>query len=228
MVNLGNDWDLILKGEFESEYYKRLRSFLISEYNGFTVFPNKHDIFNALKATPYESVKAVIIGQDPYHNPNEAHGMCFSVKEGIAIPPSLLNIFKELQSDLGCFMPNNGFLQSWANQGVLLLNTILTVRKNQPLSHRNQGWETLTDSIISRLNERKSPIVFLLWGANARAKKPLITNPNHFILEAPHPSPLSAYSGFFGSSHFSKTNKILKELGVVPIDWQIPNIKSEV
>ena len=224
MVYLGNDWDSVLKSVFESETYLNLRQFLIEEYRNRVVYPDMHDIFNALKATPYKDVKVVILGQDPYHNPGEAHGMCFSVKPGVKVPPSLLNIYKELNADLGTYIPNNGYLVSWAEQGVLLLNTILTVRKNSPLSHKGKGWEYVTDSVIKALNDRQDPVIFLLWGAPARAKKALITYPQHIVLESVHPSPLSAHHGFLGCRHFSKTNAILKEMGKTPIDFQIKNI----
>lgn len=224
MVNLGNDWDIILKEVFEDENYLNLREFLISEYRSRVIYPDMHDIFNALKTTSYKDVKIVILGQDPYHNPGEAHGMCFSVQPGIKIPPSLMNIYKELNSDVGTYIPNNGYLMDWAKQGVLLLNTILTVRKNAPLSHKGKGWEKVTDSVISALNKREDPVIFLLWGSPARAKKALITNSKHVILETVHPSPLSAYNGFFGCKHFSKANKILSQMGKEPIDWQIKNL----
>ena len=224
MVSLGNDWDEILRGVFESPTYRELRTFLAEEYRTTTVYPDMYDIFNALKATACQDVKVVILGQDPYHNPGEAHGMSFSVRPGVRTPPSLQNIFKELQADLGTYIPNNGYLMPWAKQGVLLLNTVLTVRRNEPFSHRGKGWENLTDSVIRALNAREEPVVFLLWGSPARAKKKLITEGRHFVLEAAHPSPLSANNGFFGCRHFSKTNAILKRLGREPIDWQIPNI----
>lgn len=228
MVNIGNDWDELLKDAFSSEWYNELRQFLKEEYSRHTVYPDMHDIFNALKATPYSAVKAVILGQDPYHNPGEAHGMCFSVKPGVKIPPSLVNIFKEINSDLGIPIPDNGYLKPWAEQGVLLLNTILTVRRNEPFSHKGKGWEKLTDTVIKRLNDRPDPVVFLLWGAPARAKKSLITNPRHFVLEAAHPSPLSAYNGFFGCRHFSETNSILFSLGKTPINWELKNLNRPV
>ncbi len=224
MVNIGNDWDVILKNVFESETYLNLRRFLVDEYSSRVVYPDMYDIFNALKATSLKDTKIVVLGQDPYHNPGEAHGMCFSVKPGVKIPPSLLNIYKELNQDIGTYVPNNGYLVDWAKQGVLLLNTVLTVRKNSPLSHKGQGWEYVTDAVIKALNEREDPVVFLLWGAPARAKKALITNPRHFILETVHPSPLSAYNGFFGCRHFSKANLLLEKMGKEPIDWQIKNI----
>ncbi len=221
MVNIGNEWDELLKNEFQSDYYLKLRNFLAYEYKHYTVYPNMYDIFNALKTTSYSDVKVVILGQDPYHGPNQAHGMCFSVKKGVEAPPSLKNIFKELQDDCGCSIPPHGELTEWAKQGVLLLNTVLTVRAGQANSHANKGWEILTDQIIRLLNEKQTPIVFLLWGRNAQNKISLITNPNHLILKCAHPSPLSAYNGFFGCHHFSKTNAFLKEHGMKEIDWQI-------
>lgn len=224
MVNIGNDWDDILAPVFTSDDYKKLRTFLAEEYRTHIVYPDMYDIFNALKATSFKDTKVVIIGQDPYHNPGEAHGMCFSVKPGVKIPPSLMNIYKEQNADLGTYIPNNGYLVDWAKQGVLLLNTILTVRKNEPLSHKNKGWEKVTDAVIKALNEREDPVVFLLWGAPARAKKALVTNSRHIILEAPHPSPLSAHYGFFGCRHFSRANTALTRLGKTPVDWQIKNI----
>lgn len=224
MVKIGNEWDTILKEEFEKDYYLKIREFLKQEYSHYKVYPDMHDIFNSLKYADYDNIKVVIIGQDPYHEEGQAHGLSFSVKPGIEIPPSLLNIYKELQDDLGCYIPNNGYLEKWAKQGVLLLNNVLTVRAHQANSHRNCGWETFTDSIITELNKREKPIVFLCWGSCAKQKEALITNPNHVILKAPHPSPLSAYRGFFGCKHFSKANEILKQNGEEPIDWQIPNI----
>ena len=223
-VVLNNDWDQLLQEEFEKEYYQKLRLFLIQEYRSCTVYPDMYEIFTTLKLTSYSDTKAVIIGQDPYHGPNQAHGLAFSVKPGVAIPPSLLNIFKELQSDLGCTIPDNGYLVPWAKQGVLLLNAILTVRANQPKSHRNRGWEQFTSRVIEILNEKNTPIVFLLWGNDAKQKAQMITNPRHLILTAPHPSPFSASHGFFGCRHFSKANRFLDENGLEPIDWQIPNI----
>ena len=221
MVNIGNDWDDILKDDFSSEHYATLRTFLKSEYSSHTVYPGMYDIFNALKYTPYSSVKVVIIGQDPYHGPNQAHGLSFSVREGVPPPPSLQNIFKEIKSDLGLPIPNHGCLEKWARQGVLLLNAVLTVRAGQANSHKGQGWETITDSIIRHLNDRQKPMVFLLWGANAGAKSALVTNPSHLVLKCAHPSPLSAYNGFFGCKHFSKTNKYLSECGLKEIDWRL-------
>lgn len=221
MVHIGNDWDYILKEEFEKDYYQNIRKFLVYEYQHYTVFPNMYDIFNALKYTPYKDVKVVILGQDPYHGDGQAHGLCFSVKKGITPPPSLQNIFQELHDDLGCKIPNHGELTKWAKQGVLMLNTVLTVRKGQPNSHANKGWEQLTDAIIEKLNQREEPIVFLLWGRNAKNKIPLISNPNHLILSCSHPSPFSANYGFFGCHHFSKTNEFLIQHHSSPIDWQI-------
>ena len=206
MVHLGNDWDTILAEEFASEYYQKIRYWLKKEYAEQTIFPPMEDIFNALRYTPYHSVKAVLLGQDPYHGPGQAHGLCFSVQPGVTPPPSLKNIFQEIQDDLGFPPPANGTLTKWAEQGVLLLNTVLTVRRGQANSHKNIGWTTFTDAVIRKLNEREQPIVFLLWGGNARSKKKFITNPNHLILETVHPSPLSAYNGFFGCKHFSKCN----------------------
>lgn len=221
MVNIGNEWDELLKGEFEKEYYQNLRKFLAKEYAEQVIYPDIYDIFNALKYTSYSDVKAVILGQDPYHQPGQAHGLCFSVKKVAAKPPSLRNIFKELESDLGIKPPSHGELVSWAENGVLMLNTVLTVRQGSPNSHKDKGWEIFTDRVIELLNGRDKPIVFILWGANARSKKRLITNRSHLILEAAHPSPLSAYNGFFGNRHFSKTNDFLEAHGTAPIDWSI-------
>lgn len=219
-----NDWQGLLNNEFNKEYYQKLRQFLITEYRTNTIYPDMHDIFNALHYTAYQDVKVVILGQDPYHGPNQAHGLSFSVKPGIAPPPSLLNIFKELNNDLNCFIPNNGYLKKWADQGVLLLNTALTVIAGQANSHRNMGWETFTDKVISLLNERQDPVVFILWGNNALSKLGLITNPIHNIIKSPHPSPLSATRGFFGSKPFSRANQFLSSRGKIPIDWQIENL----
>lgn len=221
MIQLGNEWDELLKAEFEKDYYKNLRGILANEYKTHTVYPDMYDIFNALKYTSYSDVKAVIIGQDPYHGPNQAHGLCFSVKRGITPPPSLKNIFKEIQSELGIAPPNHGELTSWAKQGVLMLNNVLTVRAGQANSHKGIGWEAFTDRVISILNERETPIVFLLWGGNARQKAKIVTNPIHKILSCAHPSPLSAYNGFFGCGHFAECNEFLKETGREPIDWSI-------
>ena len=221
---LNNDWQELLEEEMEKEYYQKLRKFLIEEYSTRTIYPDKHDIFNALNLTAYKDVKAVILGQDPYHGPNQAYGLAFSVKEGVKTPPSLVNIYKELHSDLGCYIPNNGCLTKWAKEGVLLLNASLTVRAGEANSHSKIGWEIFTDHIIKLLNEREDPIVFILWGNNARKKKEMITNSKHYIIESVHPSPLSASRGFFGSKPFSKTNKFLESIGKEPIDWQIENI----
>ena len=221
MVHIGNDWDDILKNEFKSEYYLKLREFLKYEYSHYRIFPPANDIFNALKYTPFSKLKTVIIGQDPYHGENQAHGLCFSVKDGTPLPPSLQNIYKELYEDLGIPPATSGDLSCWARQGVLLLNTSLTVRSGIANSHRGQGWEILTDNIIKVINERASDVVFILWGANARAKKTLITNPSHLILESAHPSPLSAYNGFFGCRHFSKANEFLNSRGKGEIDWRV-------
>ncbi len=223
MFEFGNSWDALLSPEAEKEYYRELRAFLKSEYlkSGVPIYPNMNDIFNAFKYTDYNDVRAVIIGQDPYHNEGQAHGLCFSVKKGVQKPPSLNNIFKELQADLGFAPANHGELTSWAKNGVMLLNSVLTVRAGNAGSHRNKGWEIFTDNAISLLNQRKEPIVFILWGSYARAKKELITSPQHFVLEAAHPSPLSAYNGFFGCRHFSKCNEFLKSVGKPEIDWEI-------
>lgn len=222
MVHLGNDWDEILKDEFSKPYYKELRQFLKSEYQNHTIYPPMNDIFNALRCTSFADTKVVIIGQDPYHGAGQAHGMCFSVKKGTPPPPSLQNIFKEIHSDLGIDMnQGHGELTAWAKQGVLLLNTVLTVREGEANSHKNMGWETFTDRVISELNNKQTPVVFLLWGANARKKASVITNPIHYKLTAPHPSPLSAYNGFFGCKHFSKTNELLTASGQTPIDWHL-------
>ena len=206
MVNIGNEWDTLLADEFKKDYYLQLRKFLIAEYNSHTIYPPMNDIFNALKMTSYSDVKAVILGQDPYHGAGQAHGMCFSVKKGTPPPPSLQNIFKEINAELGLPIPSHGELTAWAQSGVLLLNTALTVREGQANSHHGHGWEIFTDRIIELLNQRDTPIVFLLWGGNARAKKKLITNPKHLILECAHPSPLSAHNGFFCCGHFVKAN----------------------
>ena len=221
MVRIGNDWDEILKDEWQKPYYLKLRDFLKNEYSTQKIYPNMNDIFNALKYTSFEDTRVVIIGQDPYHGEGQAHGLCFSVKKGVQKPPSLVNIFKELESDLGITPPNHGELTSWAKGGVMLLNSVLTVRDGSAGSHRAKGWEIFTDRVIELLNAREKPIVFILWGRNARNKKTLITNKNHLILEAAHPSPLSAYNGFFGSRHFSKANAFLREKGLPEIDWQL-------
>lgn len=226
MVNIGNDWDQVLTEEFQKEYYQQLRQFLVEEYQTHVVYPDMHDIFNALKATAYQDVKVVILGQDPYHEPGQAHGMSFSVKPGVPQPPSLVNIFRELESDLGIAPPpkDYGYLMHWAQEGVLLLNTVLTVREHAANSHKGKGWEQLTDRIISALNEREAPVVFLLWGKNAQAKVPLITAPQHLILTGAHPSPLSAHHGFFGGRYFTKANAFLKGTGQGPVDWTIKEV----
>lgn len=223
MVNIGNNWDDLLREEFKKRYYTELREFLKNEYSNpaFNVYPDMNNIFNALRYTAYDDVKAVILGQDPYHQPGQAHGLCFSVKKGVQPPPSLVNIFKELNADTGVNPPSHGELTDWAKAGVLLLNTVLTVREGQANSHKGKGWEYLTDKIIELLNERDRPIVFLLWGANARSKLELISSPLHKVLTCAHPSPLSAYNGFFGCGHFSKTNKFLEQNGILPVNWEI-------
>ena len=224
MPPITNDWANALKPEYRKDYYKKLFEFVGIEYASNTVYPPGDDIFNAFHLTPLKDVKVVIIGQDPYHEPNQAHGLSFSVKPGVDIPPSLQNIYKELQDDLGCYIPNNGYLVKWAKQGVLLLNAVLTVRAHAAASHQGKGWEEFTDAAIKIVNAENRPIVFMLWGSFARSKKAMLDNPQHLILEAPHPSPLSAYRGFFGCKHFSKANEFLKEHGVSPIDWQIENL----
>ena len=221
MVQFNNSWDILLKDEFQKPYYLNLRKFLVQEYKSQTIYPHMNDIFNALKYTDYKDVKVVILGQDPYHQPNQAHGLCFSVKKGVNPPPSLQNMYKEIYAEYGYPIPQHGELTYWAEQGVLMMNTVLTVRESQPNSHKGMGWEIFTDNVISLLNRRPEPMVFLLWGANARAKKKIITNPNHLVLESAHPSPLSAYNGFFGNGHFKKANEFLKSNGLSEIDWQI-------
>ncbi len=219
MVHIGNDWDNILADEWDKPYYKELRAFLKSEYSSQIIYPHMNDIFNALKYTSFEDTKVVIIGQDPYHGPGQAHGLCFSVKQGVTPPPSLKNIFKELQSDIGKTPPSHGELTDWAKQGVLLLNNVLTVREGQPTSHKGKGWETFTDRVISELNKKQTPVVFLLWGAHAQKKAEIITNPIHYKLYSVHPSPLSASRGFLGCKHFSKANALLEKNGLAPIKW---------
>ena len=221
MVKLNNDWDGKIGQEFEKEYYLKLRRFLKEEYASHTVFPDMYDLFSALKATPFSRVKVVILGQDPYHEPGQAHGMAFSVKPGVKIPPSLLNMYKEINTEFGYPIPKTGYLMKWAQQGVLLLNTVLSVRSGEANSHQGKGWEIFTDEIIRQLNARRDGVVFMLWGNNARQKKALITNPQHYILEAAHPSPLSASRGFMGCGHFKKANEILISNLKSPIDWQI-------
>lgn len=219
-----NDWAQYLNDELKKPYYQKLRAFLINEYRTHKVYPDMYAIFNALHYTSLADTKVVILGQDPYHGPGQAHGLSFSVLPGVTPPPSLLNIFKELATDIGCTIPNNGCLKPWADQGVLLLNTVLTVREHRANSHHGQGWEIFTDKIISTLNAREKPLVFILWGAPARRKKAMITNPKHYIIESAHPSPLSANRGFFGSRPFSRTNDFLRSIGETPVDWQLPNI----
>ena len=219
-----NDWAELLDDELNEPYYQELRKFLIDEYRTKQIFPNMYDIFNALHFTSYADAKVVILGQDPYHEPGQAHGLSFSVLPNVPPPPSLLNIFRELRDDLGCFIPNNGCLKPWTEQGVLLLNAVLTVRAHAANSHRGHGWEIFTDKIIRLLNEHERPLAFILWGRPARSKKAMITNTRHFIVESAHPSPLSASGGFFGSRPFSRVNKFLESIGEKPIDWQIPNI----
>lgn len=221
MGAINNDWLEALKGEFGKPYYKELFQKVNQEYRTRQIFPPADDIFNAFHLTPLHKVKAVILGQDPYHNVGQAHGLCFSVQKGVAIPPSLVNIYQELHDDLGCRIPSHGCLTEWAQQGVLLLNTVLTVRAHQANSHRGIGWEEFTDAAIRALNTLDRPIVFILWGGPAQRKERMLTNPNHLILKAPHPSPLSAYRGFFGSRPFSQTNAFLEAHGETPIDWQI-------
>lgn len=224
LVNIGNDWDAVLAEEFQKEYYLKLRAFLKAEYSAHRIYPDMYDIFNALKWTSCADTKVVILGQDPYHEEGQAHGLAFSVQRGVKIPPSLLNMYKELQNELGLYIPNNGYLEKWARQGVLLLNSALTVRGGLANSHRNKGWEIFTDRIISCLNDREDPVIFMLWGNNAKEKMQVITNMRHKILTAPHPSPLSASRGFFGCGHFKTANRMLEKMGKEPIDWQIENI----
>ncbi len=222
MVNFNNDWDELLKDEFTKEYYLKLRQTLINEYKTQKVFPNMYDIFNAMKLTSYDDVKCVIIGQDPYHNEGQAHGLSFSVKKGVTPPPSLVNIFKEIKDDVGIDnLGKHGELTKWAESGVLLLNSVLTVRAHSPKSHRGIGWEEFTTDVIKLLNQREKPMVFILWGGDAKAKQKFITNPNHLVLKSAHPSPLSAFNGFFGCKHFSQANEFLRANGMEEIDWSI-------
>jgi uracil-DNA glycosylase len=220
---INNDWLEAIGGEFKMPYYTELYQFIKSEYSHDIIYPNADDIFNAFHFTPLSKVKVVILGQDPYHGEGQAHGLCFSVQPEVEIPPSLVNIYQELKADLGCYIPNNGYLEKWAKQGVLLLNTVLTVRAHQANSHQGKGWERFTDAVIQAVNAQDRPIVFLLWGRPAQMKRAMLSNPKHLILEAPHPSPLSAYRGFMGCRHFSKANEFLKKNGLEPIDWQIEN-----
>lgn len=224
MTMIDNDWLAELEPEFHKAYYRELYRFVRTEYQTAQIFPPSEDIFNAFHFTPLSEVKVVIFGQDPYHDVGQAHGLCFSVRPGVQIPQSLKNIYKELHEDMGCRIPNNGYLEKWARQGVLMLNTVLTVRAHTPLSHRGKGWEEFTDAAIRTLNRQDRPIVFILWGKEAQAKKALLDNPNHLILESPHPSPFSANRGFFGSRPFSRTNRFLIEKGLEPIDWQIEDL----
>lgn len=224
MPPLSGTWAQALKSEFHKPYYKELFEIVGREYQTHQIFPPTDDVFNAFHLTPLDQVKVVILGQDPYHGDGQAHGLCFSVKPEVETPPSLVNIYKELEADLGCYIPNNGYLIKWAKQGVLMLNTVLTVRAHQANSHRGIGWEQFTDAAIQVLAEQDRPMVFILWGKPAQMKKSMLHNPKHLILEAPHPSPLAAYRGFFGSRPFSKTNQYLEESGQEPIDWQIENI----
>ena len=219
-----NEWTPFLQEEFRQPYFVKLAAFVHEEYEHKKIYPPKAQVFSAFETVDYPDVKVVILGQDPYHQPGQAHGMCFSVNPGVPVPPSLQNIFKELHSDLGCYIPDNGWLMPWAKQGVFLLNTVMTVEDSHPLAHANKGWETFTDHAIQKLSARETPIVFLLWGRNARAKESMIDTSRHLVLCAPHPSPFSASYGFFGCRHFSKANAFLKEKGIAPVDWQIPNI----
>lgn len=225
MGMINNDWLEYVQDEFKKPYYRELYKFVRQEYNTRVIYPPADDIFNAFHFTPLSKVKVLILGQDPYHGEHQAHGLCFSVlPDQPELPPSLQNIYKELQDDLGCYIPNNGYLKKWADQGVLMLNTVLTVRAHQAGSHQGKGWEQFTDAIIEAVNAQERPIVYLLCGKPAQSKIPMLTNPKHLILKAPHPSPLSAYRGFFGCRHFSQTNEFLKSHGVEPIDWQIENV----
>jgi uracil-DNA glycosylase len=223
MELLSSDWLEVMNPEFQKSYYRELEDFIKEEYIKNVIYPNSDDIFNAFQLTTFSNVKVVILGQDPYHDEGQAHGLCFSVKPEVKIPPSLVNIYKELKDDLGCEIPNHGYLNDWAKQGVLLMNTVLTVRAHQPNSHQGKGWEYFTDSIIQALNNENRPMVFILWGKPAQMKKKFLNNPKHLIIEAPHPSPLSAYRGFFGSKPFSKANEFLIRNGIKAIDWEIKN-----
>ena len=223
-VRIDESWRQVLQPEFDKPYFELLTDFVRHAYRTTQCFPPAGQIFRAFDLCPFDKVRVVIIGQDPYHDVNQAHGLCFSVQDGVPVPPSLVNIYQELQADLGCKIPNNGYLVKWAKQGVLMLNTVLTVRAHQANSHRGLGWERFTDAAIQVLNKEDRPIVFILWGSPAQKKKAMLNNSNHLILEAPHPSPLSAYRGFFGCKHFSQTNEFLQKNGITPIDWQIENI----
>jgi len=226
MSILKNDWAPLLEAEFNKPYYLSLRQFLKNEYHEQTIYPSKEHIFNALHYTPYQQVKVVILGQDPYHGPDQAHGLCFSVKPGVQVPPSLVNIYKEMDADLGLTPPDHGCLIPWAKRGVLLLNTVLTVRAGQAASHRKMGWETFTNRVIELINQRETPVVFFLWGKHAQEKRNLITQPHHLILETPHPSPLSASRGFFGSKPFSQANVFLENQGIKAVNWRLPLLQE--
>ena len=221
MTKIGNDWDIMLQDEFDRPYFKRLENFLTEERARYEIYPPQEDVFNALRYSSFQDTKVVILGQDPYHEPGQAHGLCFSVNKGVTIPPSLVNIYKEIENDLGIKMPGHGCLADWAKQGVLLLNTVLTVRRGQANSHKGKGWEIFTDRIVGILNERQKPLVFILWGANAKSKTELITNKEHMVITGAHPSPLSAWKGFFGGRYFSKANRYLEITGQEPVDWGI-------
>lgn len=223
---IDNDWLEPLSAEFKKPYYASLYRFVNDEYRRYTIYPSQKDVFSAYDRTPLHKVKVLILGQDPYHEPGQAHGLCFSVNPGIEIPPSLVNIYKELQDDLGCYIPDNGYLAKWADQGVMLLNTVLTVRAHQANSHQNRGWEQFTDATIKALNTQDRPIVYMLWGKSAQQKAKMLDNPKHLVLTSSHPSPLSVYRGFCGCRHFSKANDFLKANGETPIDWQIENLGS--
>lgn len=221
MTKIGNDWDIMLQDEFDRPYFRRLENFLTEERARYEIYPPQEDVFNALRYSSFQDTKVVILGQDPYHEPGQAHGLCFSVNKGVTIPPSLVNIYKEIENDLGIKMPGHGYLADWAKQGVLLLNTVLTVRRGQANSHKGKGWEIFTDRIVEILNERQKPMVFILWGANAKSKTELITNKEHMVITGAHPSPLSAWKGFFGGRYFSKANRYLEITGQEPVDWGI-------
>ena len=221
MTKIGNDWDIMLQNEFDRPYFKRLENFLTEERARYEIYPPQEDVFNALRYSSFQDTKVVILGQDPYHEPGQAHGLCFSVNKGVTIPPSLVNIYKEIENDLGIKMPGHGYLADWAKQGVLLLNTVLTVRRGQANSHKGKGWEIFTDRIVEILNQRQKPMVFILWGANAKSKTELITNKEHMVITGAHPSPLSAWKGFFGGRYFSKANRYLEITGQEPVDWGI-------
>ena len=221
MTKIGNDWDIMLQDEFDRPYFKRLENFLTEERARYEIYPHQEDVFNALRYSSFQDTKVVILGQDPYHEPGQAHGLCFSVNKGVTIPPSLVNIYKEIENDLGIKMPGHGYLADWAKQGVLLLNTVLTVRRGQANSHKGKGWEIFTDRIVEILNQRQKPMVFILWGANAKSKTELITNKEHMVITGAHPSPLSAWKGFFGGRYFSKANRYLEITGQEPVDWGI-------